>query len=592
MRQEETAPAAPPRDRYPVPQIEGHVRRSFLPALGIWLVLLALAWPFLTLGFVNHYGAPDGQWIEALYERKDLAVRQSASRPEPRLIVVGGSETLFGVDAELIQRKLGVSTINYGTHAALNSYLLYRVRQALRPGDSVLLCPAYEIWRDYDVSDVEWDYFATYDKRFFWRGGMADGLRTLYSVPGTGYYESLIGWGKRGIGRYQDEKADYDVATMDANGDLRGPIWPKPFRSATAFELPLPQNSDAAADFRDFGQWARNNRVRVFFSWPNCCRPDPLPAESERRTPESVKLTFDQWGFILLNDPRDAWFPKQWFVDTSYHPDAGCRRVRTEALIRRLRPYYGLPPEDSRPSGIYLISSRTTWLNDGNSFDSNSGIQARYISRQRPDSPDAITPEEVAECCKRKTAVYFDDPEIESLFPSDAWLTKEISERRESLADWVRRYGNHLFLLARVSGSRQAGPRLPANVLPGKIQAGLEGDDPLAAVFGTGAWSNIRRIATSPKTAKLRFSLEKLTGPMVPHLSLVLQADHVPAESHIQVNDRSFAASTDGQICVVVIEPNEGVVVDAATFPGGQVKTLWSMKQLLPRDNSTRRWPR
>ena len=112
----------------------------------------------------------------------------------------------------------------------------------------------------------------------------------------------------------------------------------------------------------------------------------------------------------------------------------------------------------------------------------------------------------------------------------------------------------------------------------------------MIAVMGTGAWGTIHRVIANPTRATLRTSLEKLISQKVPHLWLSLHAERVGSDvTRIWVNGRRLAVSADGQICVVVIEPNEGVVADAATFAGGEAKTLWSMKQLLPRDISQQR---
>lgn len=548
----------------------------------------ALVWPFATLGFLNSYATTDTPaWVQALYERKDLALQPAPGRAQARLVVVGGSGALFGIDAELIQQKLGVRTINYATHAGLNRYILYRARQSLRPGDSVLLCPEYELWWADEVSDIEWNYAITYDKRFVWPHGGTEALRTLYSVPGSSYYDSSIGWAKRLLERYQDEGVDYNVATLDPNGDLRGPIWRR------AFEVPGPppfpdalKTDGAHADFRDFAQWARSNQVRVFYSWPNSCRPDPAPSPEECITPPQVRALFQSWGWILLNDPGETWFPPEWFSDTIYHVDPGCRRIRTEALIRRLRPFYGLTPTAQTTTGIYLVTGKTWWLRPGNAFAGQPDVRAKYLMPARVDSPDAITPGELAAWSARGVPIWFDDPTVESMLPPGAWDAREVDSERQSLADWLKRYDRHLFLMTRAGRLPGTGPTLPADALPPTVRAALENPGQAVVAMGTGPWKNVLRIATDSRVATLRIALERLIGKKVPHLMLSARADLADGgESRISVNGRRFAATSDGQICVVVIEPSEGVVADAAIFAGGEQKMLWSMKQLVARQN-------
>jgi len=90
-------------------------------------------------GFCLNLGvrSNSSQWAFDINEKK---MRLAAQTGSPKLLLVGGSATLFGVSAREIQNQTGFRTINLGTHASLGtSYILYLAQEAAKPGDTVLL---------------------------------------------------------------------------------------------------------------------------------------------------------------------------------------------------------------------------------------------------------------------------------------------------------------------------------------------------------------------------------------------------------------------------------------------------------------------
>ena len=67
---------------------------------------------------------------------------RAASLPGPRILVFGGSATRISFDSVIVIRKVGIPTVNFGTHAGLGlAYILDRAKRAMQPGDIVLLAP-------------------------------------------------------------------------------------------------------------------------------------------------------------------------------------------------------------------------------------------------------------------------------------------------------------------------------------------------------------------------------------------------------------------------------------------------------------------
>jgi hypothetical protein len=587
------SPGASGKDRYPVPAIHGGSTGRFAPGLALTLLLWAAAWPFLTFVFLNRYDSTDAAWIHGLYERKDLFVKRQPMRPGGRIIIVGGSNALFGIDAELIERKLGVTTVNYATHGGLGGYVLDRARTVISPGDTVLLCPEYELWhnRATDLSDVEWAYVCTYDKRYIWAHGPGPALRMLYSQPAQAYVDALLGWREHLRVTRKGLDGAHNLVLLDHCGDLRADL---PRRALTPGGIIFADPADpacAADDFRAFAAWARANQVRVLYSWPNMYhqswpRGAPPGAVS---TPAATRAFLDEMGFITLNEPSDTFYPRDWFTDTTYHPDGGCRRVRTEALIRELRPYFDLPglkpPATNLTSspeqwqGTYLVGGETNWLRPGNTFADRPGVQVKYLSPQPMECPDALTPADVAALAGSGARFWFDDPAVAALLPAGQWDFTDVELGRESLASWFLRYDHHLFLM---SHTGRASPALPAQ-LPSDVREALAGT--AAVTMGTGRWAGAQRIRTDPANAIIQIRSDILIRRDIPGAWLLARGSAVPGNglaphSRIVVNAQTIALAPTGSIAVAVLDPELGIVVNSGVFQGSDPETVWSLKRL------------
>src|SRR5665213_1257330 len=104
--------------------IAATVGRGFAPCWFATPIVLASIFGGATLRWVNYYAKEGPAWINNLLQQKQLIAKRKALKG-PRLVIIGGSGVLFGCDAELIEKKLNIPTVNFGTHAGLGMrYLL------------------------------------------------------------------------------------------------------------------------------------------------------------------------------------------------------------------------------------------------------------------------------------------------------------------------------------------------------------------------------------------------------------------------------------------------------------------------------------
>lgn len=87
-------------------------------------------------------------WVKSVYDYKMHAAKQSAS---PKLIVLGGSNAMFGIDSQVLQNKLDMPVINLSIHAGLDPHFLTtQLRNTVGKGDVVVMPLEYEFYSPSD----------------------------------------------------------------------------------------------------------------------------------------------------------------------------------------------------------------------------------------------------------------------------------------------------------------------------------------------------------------------------------------------------------------------------------------------------------
>ena len=76
----------------------------------------------------------------------DDKLKMLQDRDQPHLILIGGSNILFGIDSEQLENQIGMPTINAGLHAGLGLLLFLDIAESyVQPGDVIVLIPEYPL---------------------------------------------------------------------------------------------------------------------------------------------------------------------------------------------------------------------------------------------------------------------------------------------------------------------------------------------------------------------------------------------------------------------------------------------------------------
>ena len=104
------------------------------------LACIAILLPFLVIGGVV-FALPsqyDKTFLGALRDKYD----RLTSLEEPKIVIIGGSSTAFGLDSGMIGEHTGMPVVNFGLYASLGTKAMIDLaRRHIGEGDIVVLAP-------------------------------------------------------------------------------------------------------------------------------------------------------------------------------------------------------------------------------------------------------------------------------------------------------------------------------------------------------------------------------------------------------------------------------------------------------------------
>lgn len=292
--------------------------------------------------------------------------------PPPRIIVDGGSNVLWGVAAEDLERRFRIRTVVVGDTAA-NPFeaRLERLERHVRKGDVVVMA-------------LEWPYYnraKTYLRNFAVAafGQYNEFFRMLPSRRRLELEASELGlrgvWkGMAVAGRVRLHRpfsdSDYrqallqKFATLNArrpHGDRVGEVKPRsnfaPCRNYIGFanNAPSPEAETIAAGL---ARLQERTGARVFIAWPAVAGGNCYDERSTRsRKVLEVRAAFRKHGIPILGELTDSAFPESAIMDTAYHLREPEARLRTRRLGDELERAGVAPVEKAPDAGTAAFAA-------------------------------------------------------------------------------------------------------------------------------------------------------------------------------------------------------------------------------------------
>jgi hypothetical protein len=300
--------------------------------LGIAIVLLGLyALAYAVAGTQTEAG----RWTAEILDKK----RAVAMERPPKLLIVGGSNALFGFSAERIETKYGIPAVNFATHAGLGlRYILDSARPFVKPGTTIVLAIEYNLYGKPKRSQIEFLHLLGYDFEYFRNLPLRAQIDVLTGTEWLGWARiikaRLIGDARR--------SDSYQSETLNSYGDETGNRAENrnDYVVARLGAIPSGGNIDispeAIALIKDFAEYAKERDARVVVTYPNVLR-NTVNFAVNVPTFADLAGRLDKFGVPLIGTASANAFDLKVALDTVSHQTREGQIAATDRLVADLR---------------------------------------------------------------------------------------------------------------------------------------------------------------------------------------------------------------------------------------------------------------
>lgn len=314
----------------------------FLLGLLLGLGLVVVLWLLLLAGQAKR-PVPTTQWVDQAFAYK-LSIANAIERP--KLVVVAGSAAMFGIDSGMLERALGRPVVNLGVNAGvLSPYIQHYARQAIKPGDWVLLPVEYPMYNgrysiNYPFLDYWWENpgFRHVDVN------TAQLAQVLWLTP-----LSRVLSGYRGLPAGFAVSGLYGPQNLDQRGDQvhseasQQQVWMRGLVEHSEVER---YGADAHRWNANWASWKALTDEVTAAGGCAIFMPPPLldrPAYHQGRELHYYQSLPEQaraHGLNYVGSPLETMYPIDRFFDTHYHLNAESRQLYMRQVIKWVGPEF------------------------------------------------------------------------------------------------------------------------------------------------------------------------------------------------------------------------------------------------------------
>ena len=335
---------------------------------------------------------PAEYWVaEMITVKKELAKEYAGRR---KIIVAGGSSTLFGISAEQASAQLKMPVINYGLHAGLRlEKILQEVSPYAERGDILVLPlePGYygcntklTSWQVANI--IGWDHAAWKEMSLVEKGEF------IASISPSQFGQMIIAEFQKKFfpekvshrletmdeklvlskfrARTAPEKLSYSAYNFNNHGDLLRTEGSQYAGPGLHYSDPNQVCSTTAGYLSRFVETMKNKGVQVYFSnVPYIASGEGLDALRSSET--NFRNALSRAG-ALIDRREDLIFDRKYFLDAILHLNAEGRTLRTDLFVKSMRRIVSAKPASTAQ------------------VDKNS-IYSKYAALPVVDNPEAAT---------------------------------------------------------------------------------------------------------------------------------------------------------------------------------------------------------
>lgn len=300
--------------------------------------------------------AESGYLMSAIYACKDVLARNADTDNKPRIIIIAGSNGLYGINNSVIEKQTGLKVINMSSHAGLPlDYLMYRALKYVKKGDIVVLPLEYAYYGRDGYEEWAMHNLFYWGKSFLNNLSVWDKFPYLIRIPNDVFIKQLTA-----NTLPKDEKLVASGMCQFAKNEINFSSFGSSYLKDDGTYISGNKNiytedkqyNFVTRDFRlkqiaEYKTIIEKKEARFFLTYPAMMKNKLFDLNDEmiRRSIRTFQESLARYGLYLNCRPEDSFFQREFFFDTEYHLTNQGAMKRSNNLGRCLQQAFSLSPK-------------------------------------------------------------------------------------------------------------------------------------------------------------------------------------------------------------------------------------------------------
>ena len=336
--------------------------RAYVLIFLLLLPIYSLAKTLLDIHILLNTGRLVGteDWIASGFSQREQTA-EALSPGEKRVLIIAGSNGLFGLSAKTISEKTGITAINLSSHAGLGGdYILNRAQKILRKNDIVLLPLEYQFYTqsglssEFEKRDTLRRFLISYDRATLQKVSIPALLKFYLSNTvewqNKEYIYYLSGHLTRAdiTKRLQEQRDNptfncFSGLTFNEYGDENCnngrdnlPVNPLVLKTAMS---PSNRKLDPGGYIDHFVRSALQKGVKIIPLYPVSTYTSDYEKPEFKLYAERIRSFWESKGVPFEDRLENSLLPASQMYNTYYHPRDNGRQKRTDSIINLIKKH-------------------------------------------------------------------------------------------------------------------------------------------------------------------------------------------------------------------------------------------------------------
>lgn len=309
-------------------------KKFFINTL-ILMIIFPVLLIFLGLIIGNHiigkgvFKYNESEMIHKWLSQKKSIASDLNKNKKNKIVLLSGSNTLFGINAEIVEKRVGISTLNYASHKDLESYIFYDAKNILKKGDTVIMPLEYVFYEDStEINPMPTtlvQYIISYDHGYYEQLSIPDKLKVLSYLL---RFDTLTSVGKKNTEReYKLSRRGDIIGNTGHDNEVIKTLHPRKIKSCRL--SPNYKNWN----LHKFIKWCQENDIKVYATAPNIYH-GAVTTKEEKESVEQIKEFYKKSGVNFVGKLEDSFFDLKYIYNSDYHLNKEGQKIRSNNIIK------------------------------------------------------------------------------------------------------------------------------------------------------------------------------------------------------------------------------------------------------------------